>query len=158
MTQPTPQLDELYREVIIDHFRRPRHHGDLAGEARRFEGMNPVCGDEVEIAVRLEDGRIDGIAFRGQGCAISQASASMMAVRLAGAPLEDAHGVIGRFRAMMVEGAEPGPDFGDLEALQGVAKYPVRVKCALLCWNVLQQGLAQIDAQTDDNSSEATDG
>jgi nitrogen fixation NifU-like protein len=141
---PEPRFDELFREVILDHYRNPRNHGSLQEGAQTFEGMNPVCGDEVAIDVRFADHeRIDEIAFRGQGCSISQASASMLTEAVRGQPLDHAREVSRRFRAMMTAGAPPDPMLGDLEALEGVAKYPVRVKCALLAWNVLEQALDQ---------------
>lgn len=135
------QLDDLFREVILDHYKRPRHYGELPGAALRLEGMNPVCGDEVEIAIDLDGQIIRDIAFRGKGCSISQASTSMLTECIVGRPVSEALRAAESFRAMMMEGAPPAPELGDLEALQGVARYPVRVKCALLGWNVLQQGL-----------------
>ncbi len=141
MTQPGLPLDDLYREVIIDHYRKPRNRGSLPAARRHLEGVNPVCGDEVRIDVDVADGIIRDIAFEGAGCAISQSSASMMTERVKGRTIAEAEDVVLRFRAMMLDGAEPGDDFGDLEALQGVTKFPVRIKCALLSWNVLQEGL-----------------
>lgn len=143
MTVPEPQFDELYREVILDHARRPRNRGVLAEANCRAEGMNPVCGDEVALDLLVEDGRIAAIRFHGQGCSISVASVSLLTERLAGRPVAEAQQVMAAFKAMLMEGATPGRELGDLEALQGVAKFPVRVKCALLCWNVLQEGLQQ---------------
>jgi nitrogen fixation NifU-like protein len=141
---PEPQFDELFREVILDHYRRPRNHGALGPEARTFEGMNPICGDEVAIDIAFAGHQaIEDIAFRGQGCSISQASASMLTEVVKGRPLAEACEVARRFRAMMMQGAAPDPMLGDLEALEGVAKYPIRVKCALLAWNVLEQALAE---------------
>jgi nitrogen fixation NifU-like protein len=142
------QFDDLFREVILDHYKRPRHQGELPGATLRLEGMNPVCGDEVEIDVDLEGQTIRDIAFRGRGCSISQASTSMLTECIAGRPVADALRAADQFRAMMMDGAPPTPELGDLEALQGVAKYPVRVKCALLGWNVLQQGLRPLLEET----------
>jgi nitrogen fixation NifU-like protein len=135
------QFDDLFREVILDHYKRPRHHGELPAPTLRLEGMNPVCGDELELDLDVSDATIRDVRFRGRGCSISQASTSMLTECIAGRPVADALRVADAFRAMMMEGAPPTPELGDLEALQGVAKYPVRVKCALLGWNVLQQGL-----------------
>ena len=145
MTQPAPPLDELYRDVILDHYRNPRHRGSLADPSGHFEGLNPVCGDEVTMDLRIEAGRIGGIGVGGVGCSISQASASMLADRLQGRTVDEARSVIAKVRAMMLNGEEPSADLGDLEALAGVAKFPVRVKCALLSWNVLEQGLDQLN-------------
>jgi nitrogen fixation NifU-like protein len=102
-----------------------------------------VCGDEIHLDLRIDDGALQEIGFWGQGCSISQSSASMLTERLKGRPVEEAERVIGQVRAMLVDGALPDRELGDLEALEGVAKLPVRVKCALLCWNVLEQGLKQ---------------
>jgi nitrogen fixation NifU-like protein len=140
---PEPQFDDLYRELILDHYRRPRNHGALADATQRADGMNPVCGDEIHIDLRLAGDRIEDIAFTGQGCSISQSSASMLTDRLKGRTIEEANVVTGYVRAMLVDGAPPARELGDLEALEGVAKLPVRVKCALLSWNVLQEGLKQ---------------
>jgi nitrogen fixation NifU-like protein len=136
-----PQFDELYREIIIDHYRRPRNRGELAQRTHRLEGANPVCGDEVQLDLLVRGERIEDIAFSGQGCSISQSSASMLTERLKGAGISEARRILAKFKAMMMEGAAPDEEIGDLVALEGVAKFPVRVKCALLSWNVLQEGL-----------------
>lgn len=141
MTLPEPQFDDLYRELILDHYRRPRNRGSLAVATRTAEGVNPVCGDEIQLDLLLNEDVIEDIAFSGQGCSISQSSASMLTDRIKGRTTAEANQVMGEVRAMLMDGAEPSPDLGDLEALEGVARLPVRVKCALLCWNVLQQGL-----------------
>lgn len=138
-----PQFDDLYREVIIDHFRKPRNRGTLPAPSQHAEGMNPVCGDEIALDLDVSGGTIAALAFTGQGCSISQSSASMMTDRIKGRPAEEAKRVMGQVRAMLIDGALPDRELGDLEALEGVAKLPVRVKCALLCWNVLEQGLQQ---------------
>lgn len=137
---------DLYRELILDHYRRPRNHGSLPAPTVQAEGVNPVCGDEIHLDLRLEDGTIGEIGFWGQGCSISQASASMLTDRLKGRTLEEAEEVAGKVRAMLVDGAPPDRSLGDLEALEGVAKLPVRVKCALLAWNVLLEALRQAKA------------
>ena len=136
-------FDDLYRELILDHYRRPRNHGELPDAPVRLEGVNPVCGDEIHLDLDFEDGRIGRISFWGQGCSISQSSASMLTERLKGVGLEEAARISTKVRAMLVDGALPDSELGDLEALEGVAKLPVRVKCALLCWNVLEQGLRE---------------
>lgn len=143
MTAPEPQFDELYREIIVDHYRRPRNYGHLETPTQQGEGVNPVCGDEVRIDISVHGKVIDGISFEGQGCAISQSSASMLTERVQGHSLDETRDMIGKFRAMMVDGAAPDSSLGDLMALEGVAQLPVRVKCALLSWNVLQEVLQQ---------------
>lgn len=146
MPAPEPQFDEIYREIILDHYRKPRNRGALPGKPIHAEGLNPTCGDEILLDLIAENGRITALGFGGAGCSISQASASMLTERLTGATFEEADEITAQFKAMLLEHAEPGPDLGDLEALQGVAKLPVRVKCAILSWNVLQEGLAQARA------------
>lgn len=147
MTQyPEPQLDELYRELILDHYRHPHHKGSLEHATARKEGFNPLCGDEVAVDLEVEDGVITGIAFRGRGCSISQASSSMMTDAVVGLSQDEALAVAHAFKKMMMEPeSEPAVDLGDLEAFQGVAKFPVRVKCATLAWHVLEEGLEQPD-------------
>jgi nitrogen fixation NifU-like protein len=136
------QLDDLYREIILDHFRKPRNKGALDTPHVCAEGMNPLCGDEISLYVNVEDGRIEDIGFAGRGCSISQASASIMTEDVKGQPVGEARDLARRFREMMTGGG-PVPDdkTGDLEALQGVAQFPARVKCAMLSWNVLEQAL-----------------
>ena len=141
VSRAEPQFDELYREVILDHYRRPRNAGALAAPTHQAEGANPVCGDEIELDVTIEGDVICEVAFRGQGCSISQSSASMMTERVCGGTISEARRVMQLFEAQLVDAAEPDPALGDLEALQGVAKFPVRVKCALLCWKVLREAL-----------------
>lgn len=136
----SPVEDELYREIILDHWRSPRHHGVLEPADVRVEGSNPLCGDELLLTARLTDGRVADIAFTGQGCSISRASASMMCEGVAGQPIDRAEGLLRRFKAMLVDRG-PTDDVGDLEALQGVASMPARVKCALLAWNALARAL-----------------
>ncbi len=136
-------FDDLYRELILDHYKKPRNHGAIPSAAIHVEGVNPVCGDEIHLDLDVEDGIVQDIGFWGAGCSISQSSASMMTDRIKGRPAGEAKRVLGQVRAMLVDGALPDRELGDLEALEGVAKLPVRVKCALLCWNVLEQGLQQ---------------
>ncbi len=141
MTLPEPQFEDLYREVIMDHYRRPRNHGTLAVATHTAEGVNPVCGDEIRLDLVLNEDVIEDIAFSGQGCSISQSSASMLTDRVKGKTVVEASRVMTQVRAMLIDGALPASDLGDLESLEGVARLPVRVKCALLSWNVLQEGL-----------------
>ncbi len=135
-----PVGDDLYREIIIDHYRNPRHHGEVDPADVSLEASNPLCGDELGLTLRLRDGRVEAVGFTGVGCSISQASASMMCEEVSGRSQGDAAAIAHRFRAMLLEGG-PTDELGDLEALQGVQQYPVRIKCALLAWNALLQGM-----------------
>jgi nitrogen fixation NifU-like protein len=138
-------LDELYREVILDHYAHPRNRGRLDPADIAVEGANPLCGDELALFVRISQGRVADVRFEGRGCSISQASASMMTEAIKGRTLDEVAGLIGAFKAMM-HGREPGEELGDLVALQGVRKFPVRIKCATLGWVALEQGLADYAA------------
>ena len=150
-------LEDLYREVILDHYRNPRNRGELPSPpARRAEGFNPLCGDEVVVYLDVDGDRVADVRVDGRGCSISQSSASMMSDAVKGRTVEEARALIRAFKGMMSiheqrldadgeaqEAPVPEPDvkLGDLEALQGVVKFPVRIKCATLSWNTLQQGL-----------------
>jgi nitrogen fixation protein NifU and related proteins len=138
-----PQFDDLYREIILDHYRSPRNRGELLGATHWADGLNPTCGDEIRLDFIIRGGTIDDLRFSGQGCSISQSSASMLTDRLKGGTVEEAERILGKVRAMLIDGALPDDELGDLQALEGVSKLPVRVKCALLSWNVLQEGLRQ---------------
>jgi nitrogen fixation NifU-like protein len=136
------ELDELYRDIILDHYRNPRHRGSLSDPSASHEGLNPLCGDEVTIDVAVKDSRIQDIAYRGSGCSISQSSASMMTEAVAGKSVEEARQVIGSFTEMMRGSDAIDPEeLGDLEAMAGVRKFPVRVKCATLAWHTLDEAL-----------------
>ena len=154
-----PGLEDLYREIILDHYRTPRNRGELAvPPARHALGHNPLCGDEVTVYLDVDD--VDGVPtvsdvkVSGQGCSISQSSASMMSQAVKGKPVADAEALFHRFKAMMgVEAADGGDgdsglsdddirSLGDLAALRGVVKFPVRIKCATLAWNTMAQALA----------------
>jgi len=147
-------LDELYREVILDHYRNPRHRGTLHGPHVHAEGLNPSCGDEFSLDVRVEDGVVTDIAIQGQGCSISQASGSMMADAIVGKTIDEIDDLLHRFRLMMtieegenpVDPDRPGAVLGDLEALQGVRRFPVRIKCADLAWTTLADALEKARA------------
>lgn len=135
-------LDELYREVVLDHHRRPRGREPLARVDASARGFNPVCGDEVEVRVALEGELLAGVQVAGRGCAICTASGSMLAELLRGLPLSEVHGLTEGFRDLMHGRALPPElDLGDLEALAGVARFPVRVKCAMLPWVTLEDAL-----------------
>ena len=136
------QLDELYREVILEHFKNSSHSGELPEAQIRSTGANPLCGDEVTFYLMLRDGRVAQARFNGKGCAISQAASSMLAGTLEGKTLADVARVIEAMKALMQgQAVDASTDLGDLEALAGVRKFPVRVKCAALSWNVVEQGL-----------------
>jgi nitrogen fixation NifU-like protein len=152
-------LEDLYREIILDHYRNPRNRGELpVPPARQAEGFNPLCGDEIVVYLDVNDGRIEDLRVNGQGCSISQSSASMMSTAVKGKTVDEARATIRAFKAMMsvhearldgdgADVSEAGSDgrpqvaLGDLEALQGVVKFPVRIKCATLGWNTLSQAL-----------------
>ncbi len=144
-------LEDLYREVILDHYRTPRNKGELPPPATCTEGTNPLCGDEIKIFLTVTDGIVQDVRFSGHGCSISQASASMMTAIVKGKSLADVRAVARRFKQLMTieedDGTTPADiRLGDIEALQGVVKYPVRIKCAVLGWNTLLQGLNSTDA------------
>ncbi|MGH9028939.1 MAG: Fe-S cluster assembly sulfur transfer protein SufU [Acidimicrobiales bacterium] len=169
-------LEDLYREIILDHYRSPRNRGELESPpAYRVEGFNPLCGDEVVVTILVEDGRVADIKFAGIGCSISQSSASLMSSAVKGRPLQEVRELIRTFKSMMsIHEATLGPEgedadgedadgedagangagngladvrkIGELAALQGVVKFPVRIKCATLGWNALAQGLDEIAA------------
>lgn len=136
-------LEELYKEVILEHYKNPRNKRALPGAQLTCSRNNPLCGDEITISARLDDGRIAEVSFEGQGCSISQASASMLTEAVGGKSRDDALELATEFRSMMEGSFEPDEDeFGDLIALKGVVKYPVRIKCAVLAWDVLQEALS----------------
>jgi nitrogen fixation NifU-like protein len=141
-------LDEIYKETILDHYKNPRNKRELPGAELSCSRNNPLCGDEITVFVHEEDGKVSGVTFLGQGCSISQSSASMMTEAVNGKSVQDAERLIGDFRGMMAGDAEPDEDeFGDLVALKGVVKYPIRVKCAVLAWDVLQEALGGGDGK-----------
>jgi nitrogen fixation NifU-like protein len=147
-------LEELYREVILDHYRNPRHKGTLTEPHFHAEGQNPSCGDEFSLDIVVEGGTITEVATQGQGCSISQASGSMMADAIKGKPIAEVEDIATKFKLMMaieegdnpVDPARPGAVLGDLEALQGVRKFPVRIKCADLPWATLHDALEEAKA------------
>ncbi len=155
-----PGLEDLYREIILDHYRNPRNRGELESPpAQRVEGFNPLCGDEIVVYLELDDDeRISDIRIGGQGCSISQSSASMMSAAVKGHTVAEVGDLTRAFKGMMSihesslggESTEPEdlPDvkLGDLEALRGVVKFPVRIKCATLAWNTLAQAIDEASA------------
>ena len=142
-------LDELYRQVILDHYRSPRRAGRLAAPTAHAEGTNPLCGDEVTLDLLITDGKVTDAAVTGRGCSISQASASMMADRIVGMSVTEVDELIHRVKRLLdiepgdagLDPDRPGAALGDLESLAGVRRFPVRVKCADLPWATLQQAL-----------------
>ena len=135
-------LDDIYKEVILDHYKAPRNKREMPEAELTCSRNNPLCGDEITVFVRADDEKVHEVTFVGQGCSISQSSASMMTEAAAGRPLEEVRGLIREFRSMMAGDLDPSDDeFGDLVALKGVVKYPIRVKCAVLAWDVLQEAL-----------------
>ncbi|HUZ08654.1 MAG TPA: SUF system NifU family Fe-S cluster assembly protein [Acidimicrobiales bacterium] len=174
-----PDLEELYREIILDHYRSPRNRGELESPpAHRVEGFNPLCGDEVVVTMVVEGDALSDIKIGGTGCSISQSSASLMSAAVKGRPLSEVRHLIATFKGMMsihesalgdgdgdgasaprANGLSPGPEtvsgepepidpaeLGELAALQGVVKFPVRIKCATLSWNALAKGLGELEA------------
>jgi nitrogen fixation NifU-like protein len=139
-------LDSLYQEVILDHYRSPRNHGLLDQIALRTHQENPSCGDQIDLQVQIEAGRIAAIRFDGRGCAISQASASMMTEAVLGKTVEEASAISDSFRAMLTAGTIDEARLGDLEVLQGVRKFPVRVRCATLPWHAFEQLIAPVES------------
>ncbi len=171
-------LEDLYREIILDHYRSPRNRGELpTPPAHRAEGFNPLCGDEIVVFLQVDDGVVGDIRIAGQGCSISQSSASLMSAAVKGKSVAQARDLIRTFKSMMSVhefriGGDSDPDtapngttphdsgedsdelsidkgsLGELAALQGVVKFPVRIKCATLSWNTLAQGLDEIESAT----------
>jgi len=141
----SPELEELYQEVILDHSRRPRNFGDLADAAVLVHGDNPVCGDEIHLGVKFDTGGgLQDIRFTGHGCAISQASASLMTMKLKGKSRAEATEMLRAFHNLVTgETAEAPRMLGDLGAMQGVRKFPLRVKCAMLAWRAVERALQQ---------------
>jgi nitrogen fixation NifU-like protein len=145
-------LEDLYREVILDHYRNPRNRGHLQHADATASGVNPLCGDELNLELALSNGVVTDVAIEVQGCSISQSSASMMTEAIKGKSREEIDTLVSKFRQMMsldeaedlrLDPERPGAVLGDLEALQGVRQYPVRIKCAALAWNTLLEALEE---------------
>ena len=153
-----PGLEDLYREIILDHYRTPRNRGELPPPAAHAVGHNPLCGDEIDVYLQIEDDVVTDVKVGGQGCSISQSSASMMSQAVKGKTLAEVRALVRRFKGMMTIDTDDVqvPDdaseldepvkLGDLEALQGVVKFPVRIKCATLAWNTLLDALEMSNA------------
>lgn len=155
---PTPPLQSLYQEVILSHYRRPRNHREVAEPSARVHMNNPTCGDEIALALRVEGDHIVEVGFTGQGCSISQASASMMTELLTGRTLAQAEGLSAAFRDLVHGKVTPAESrqLGDLRALAGVAKFPVRVRCAMLAWNALAEAARSLSSASGPAESPAT--
>jgi nitrogen fixation protein NifU and related proteins len=143
------ELNDLYRDVILDHNRRPRNFGALEPADAAVEGFNPMCGDHLTLRLRLEDDTISDIRFEGQGCAISTASASLMTEAVKGKTRGEALKLFDRVHQLLTDDAAPPADeLGKLAALSGVREYPARVKCASLCWHTLASALKSADLKS----------
>lgn len=132
-------LEELYKEIILRHYKSPHNHGSLDSANLRVMGNNPSCGDQIELQIETDGKQIADVRFCGQGCAISQASASMMTDLIKGKTWAEALELERKFKSMILDGTPPAPELGDLVALSGVHKLAARVKCATLAWNALEQ-------------------
>jgi nitrogen fixation NifU-like protein len=142
------ELNDLYRDVILDHNRRPRNFGPLEAADASVEGFNPMCGDRLTLRLKLLADKIADIRFEGQGCAISTASASLMTEAVKGMTRVQALELFGRVHHLLTDDAAPSEDLGKLAALSGVREYPARVKCASLCWHTLASALQSSDARS----------
>ncbi|HEX8903223.1 MAG TPA: SUF system NifU family Fe-S cluster assembly protein [Longimicrobiaceae bacterium] len=142
-------LDGVYQELILRHYRSPSHRGDMDSPDAVVMMRNPTCGDDIVLQLKVREGRIEDVRFKGQGCAISQASASMMSNLIAGKTFDEAGPLLARFREMIHGDAEAARDksLGDLRALSGVARLPRRVKCAMLPWDALEEARRQLPAE-----------
>lgn len=136
------QLDDLYRQVIMDHYQHPRNQGELP-DSLNIDLRNPSCGDEITLKLLIRDGKVQDVRFRGSGCSISMASASMMTEAIKGQPVEEALQLNLLFRDMITGHDVDTDKLGDLEALQGVSKFPARIKCATLAWQALEKATRQ---------------
>jgi len=141
------ELNDLYRDVILDHNRRPRNFGPLESADASVEGFNPLCGDRLTLRLKLATDKIEDIRFEGQGCAISTASASMMTEAVKGKTRAEALSLFDRVHRLLTDDAASGEDLGKLAALSGVREFPARVKCASLCWHTLASALQSPQAR-----------
>ena len=148
MTVIDDELRSLYQEVILDHYKRPRNFGEVDPASGTAEGYNPLCGDQVSVSLRIEGDVVKDVAFKGVGCAISTASASLMTEAVKGKTRDEATQLFEDFRRLMTGDAEPTGELGKLEILSGVRDYPVRIKCAILAWHALHSALSQGETVT----------
>lgn len=146
----TSELEELYQEVILDHSRKPRNFGELPDATVKVHGDNPSCGDEIHVGIKFNsDGGLEDIKFTGQGCAISQASASLMTMKLKGKSRAEVTDMLRAFHDLVTTDQKEAPKtLGDLRVMKGVRKFPQRVKCAMLAWRALEQALQQTGAES----------
>ena len=152
--------DELYREIIMDHYANPRHVGDVANADITVHGVNPLCGDDLKLSASVRAGSLKDLKIHTKGCSISQASSSIMAEALYGKTLAEAQTLVSQFKAMMLEGKPASslpPPLADAQALEGVKDYPVRIKCALLAWNSALQGLTEFARKKSKISTSVTE-
>lgn len=140
------QLDDLYRRVIMDHYKNPRNRGTFEEESVSIDLNNPTCGDKIQLQLQVEDGKVKAAKFLGEGCSISLSSASMMTDAVKGKTLEEALEMAEKFSGLM-KGEDVEFEYEDLEALSGVNKFPARIKCATLAWNALRKGIEQTTAK-----------
>ncbi|GEN47033.1 Fe-S cluster assembly sulfur transfer protein SufU [Alkalibacillus haloalkaliphilus] len=145
-------LDTLYRQVIMDHYKNPRNRGQLEGDHITVELNNPTCGDRIDLQLKVENGVVKDAKFEGEGCSISMSSASMMTQVIIDKPIEDALKMSEMFSDIMLGKEMEGYEFdieslGDIQALQGVSKFPARIKCATLAWKAMEQGVEKDDKQ-----------
>ena len=136
-------LDDLYRKVIMDHYQRPRNMGELTDADATIQLKNPTCGDQIQLQMKVENGKIKDAKFRGEGCSISMSSASMMTEAVKGKTVNDALDMADRFSKMLLGEEVKTEDFEDIEALQGVCKFPARIKCATLAWKAMEKGVKE---------------
>lgn len=153
------ELEELYQEVILDHSRRPRNFGELPDASVKVHGDNPSCGDEIHLAIKFDgNGGLDEIKFTGHGCAISQASASLMTMKLKGKKRAEVEQMLQAFRDLVTTGENDAPkNLGDLQVMRGVRKFPQRVKCAMLPWRAVEQALRQSEGESTVSTEDPAD-
>ncbi|CAG7646496.1 Zinc-dependent sulfurtransferase SufU [Paenibacillus solanacearum] len=137
------QLDDLYRRVIMDHYKNPRNRGSFEGESVSIDLNNPTCGDKIQLQMQVEDGKVKAAKFLGEGCSISLSSASMMTEAVKGKTLDEALRMADQFSGLM-KGESVEFEYEDIDALSGVNKFPARIKCATLAWNALRKGIDQV--------------
>jgi nitrogen fixation NifU-like protein len=155
----SPELEDLYQQVLLDHSKRPRNFGELADGAVHVHGDNPSCGDEIDLHVRFDAERtVEDLKFTGQGCAICIASASMMTMKLKGRTRSETTALAESFHSLVTgQPAPPNRALGDLQLLEGVRKFPQRVKCAMLAWRAFEQALTRDDSGVPPVSTDTAD-
>lgn len=136
-------LDDLYRRVIMDHYQKPRNMGDMKNADATIQLKNPTCGDQIQLQMKIENGKISDAKFKGEGCSISMSSASMMTDAIKGKSVDEALNLAERFSKMILGEQVETDDFDDIEALQGVCKFPARIKCATLAWKAMEKGVEE---------------